>query len=94
MIHYQEIGCPNCGCNRLRKNGRNRNGTQRWTCFNENSSTATFQLPNTYNAHKRGIKQARDSQTLNSRGVRDIARNLGIKKNTVCAHLKKTQLQN
>lgn len=93
MIHYQEIVCPGCGCNNLCKNGLSRNGTQRWRCLNEACPTVSFQLDYTYTAHKRGIKEQIDEQTLNSSGVRDTTRNLGINKNTVVNHLKKKKLK-
>ena len=93
MKHYQEIVCPDCGCNDICKNGHSRNGTQRWRCLSKECSTASFQLDYAYNAHKRGVKEEIDSQTLNSSGVRDIARNLKISKNTVSSHLKKKKFK-
>lgn len=93
MVHYQEIHCPCCEGSHICKNGHSENGTQRWRCLNEECCTASFQLSYTYNAHKPGIKEQIDEQTLNSSGVRDIARNLSINKNTVCAHLKKKRRQ-
>ena len=93
MLHYQEIGCPNCKETNIYKNGHSKNGTQRWRCLNKNCSVSSFQLTYKYNAHKSGIKDQIDAQTLNSSGVRDIARNLSINKNTVCSHLKKKHLQ-
>ena len=89
MIHYQEIHCPSCQGNHIRKNGRSKrskNGTQRWRCMNENCTRSSFQLTYTYKAHASGVKEQIDSQTLNSKGVRDTTRILGINKNTVCAH--------
>jgi transposase-like protein len=89
MIHYQEIKCPKCKGNKTCKNGKSRNGTQRWKCLNESCTTATFQLNYRYNGNKEGIKEKIEDQTLNSSGVRDIARNLKISKTTVISHLKK-----
>ncbi len=86
MQHYQQIECPQCGSNDLVKNGLSPNKTQRWRC---NKCKKSFQLSYTYKANEPGIKEKIDSQTLNSSGVRDIARNLGINPNTVCSHLKK-----
>ena len=93
MVHYQEIGCPSCKETNTCKNGHSENGTQRWRCLNKNCSKSSFQLTYKYNAHKPGVKDQIDSQILNSSGVRDIARNLSINKNTVCNHLKKKRLQ-
>ena len=89
MVHYQEIKCPECDGTHICKNGQSENGTQRWLCLDKDCSRRSFQLTYKYNAHKPGVKDQIDSQTLNSSGVRDIARNLSINKNTVCNHLKK-----
>ena len=89
MKHYQAIKCPTCEGTHICKNGHSENGTQRWKCLNEDCERASFQLTYTYNAHKHGVKEQIDEQTLNSSGVRDIARNLSINKNTVYNHLKK-----
>ena len=86
MLHQEPIRCTVCQDKDLVKNGRSRNGTQRWRCLNCGKS---FQRSYTYKAHQPGIKEQIDQQTLNSSGVRDIARNLGISPNTVCNHLKK-----
>ena len=92
MKHYQLINCPDCNGTNVCKNGRSRNGTQRWLCQNDDCGTRSFQLDYKYKAHERGVKEQIDSQTLNSSGVRDISRNLGISKNTVVNHLKKKRL--
>jgi transposase-like protein len=42
-----------------------------------------------YNARKPGVKEQITVLTLNSSGVRDIGRILGINKNTVVSELKK-----
>ncbi|WP_369692235.1 IS1-like element transposase [Desulfonema ishimotonii] len=41
------------------------------------------------NAWKPGVKEQIEVQTLNSSGVRDISRNIGISKSTVISELKK-----
>jgi len=93
MVHLEAITCPNCKGTDLCKNGTSRSGIQRWKCLNTGCPKVTFQLSFKYNAYKPGIKDQIDSQTLNSSGVRDIARNLSINKNTVCNHLKKKRFQ-
>ena len=87
MKHHQEIVCPHCSSSDLQKNGHSENGTQRWRCLYCRKS---FQLIYRYNARKPGVKEQIIVQTLNSSGVRDISRNLGINKNTVVSELKKT----
>jgi insertion element IS1 protein InsB len=86
MEQFIQIKCRHCQSEDLVKNGRSENGTQRYRC---NTCKGSFQLDYTYNAWKEGVKEQIDSQTLNSSGVRDIARNLKIAKRTVTQHLKK-----
>ena len=86
MIHTQEIQCPHCLSSNLQKNGHSENNTQRWLCMGCRKS---FQLTYRYNARKPGIKEQITELTLNSSGVRDIGRILGINPNTVVAELKK-----
>jgi len=86
MKHTQEIHCPHCSSSDLQKNGHSENGTQRWRCVNCRKS---FQLTYSYNARKPGVKEQIVELTLNSSGVRDIGRILGINKNTVVSELKK-----
>ena len=64
------VKCRHCQSEYIAKNGHRGNGTQRWRC---NSCRKSFQLGYTYNAHKSGVKEQIIEQTLNSRGVRDIA---------------------
>ena len=87
MRHNQEIQCPHCSSSSLQKNGHSENGTQRWFC---NDCRKSFQLSYRYNARKLGVKEQISVLTLNSSGVRDISRILGINKNTVVSELKKT----
>jgi transposase-like protein len=86
MKHSQEIHCPHCSSLELQKNGHSENGTQRWRC---NGCRKSFQLIYRYNARKPGVKEEISVLTLNSSGVRDISRILGINKNTVVSELKK-----
>ena len=86
MIHTQDVQCPQCKSSDLQKNGHSENGTQRWFC---NDCRKSFQLTYRYNARKHGVKEQITELTLNSSGVRDIGRILGINPNTVVAELKK-----
>ena len=86
MIQYIQLDCPYCECDDLVKNGHSENGTQRYRC---NACRRSFQWEYTYLARMPGVKEQIVEQTLNSSGVRDISRNLGIAKNTVIAELKK-----
>jgi transposase-like protein len=86
MKQYIHIQCPYCAHDDLTKNGHSENGTQRYRC---KGCRRSFQHVYTYTAWKPGIKEQIVTQTLNSSGVRDISRNLGISKDTVTATLKK-----
>ena len=86
MKHTQDLQCPYCASSDLQKNGHSENGTQRWRCINCRKS---FQLSYRYDARKFGVKEQIVELTLNSSGVRDIGRILGINKNTVVSELKK-----
>lgn len=87
MEHFKKIACPHCGCEDLQKNGKSPNGTQRFGC---KGCKKSFRLAYTYRACQPGVKQEIDNQILNSSGVRDVGRNLGIDKDTVVRHLKKS----
>jgi len=86
MKQYKKIICPKCGNDDLVKNGLSGTGAQRYRC---KDCGKTFQSDYSYNACRPGIKEQIELQTLNSSGVRDISRNLGISKSTVISELKK-----
>lgn len=81
-----DVACSHCTCKDVCKNGKHPNGIQRWRC---NTCKRSFQTTYSYEASKPGVKEQVLTQTLNSSGVRDISRNLGIDKNTVVAVLRK-----
>jgi len=86
MKQFIYITCRYCESEDLIKNGHSENGTQRYRC---NACHKSFQLSYAYRAWEPGVKEQIVTQTLNSSGVRDIGRNLGISKDTVTAELKK-----
>jgi len=89
MKQYIQITCPFCQSDDLVKNGHSENGTQRDRCH---SCRKSFQWEYRYRAWLPEVKEQIVEQTLNSSGIRDISRNLGIAKNTVIAELKKKPL--
>ena len=91
MEQYIKILCRYCGKDDLVKNGHSENGTQ---CYRCNHCKKSFQTEYSYNAWQPGVKEQIGTQTLNSSGVRDIGRNLGISKNTVISELKKNSRGN
>jgi len=86
MVQQQIIHCPYCNATDLYKNGKSRNGIQRWYC---KECKKYFQLDYLYNACKHGTKEKIIELTMNSCGVRDTGRILSISKDTVTAVLKK-----
>ena len=86
MGHYEQILCRYCASGDLQKNGKNGRGEQRYKC---KSCKRAFIRNYAYKACAPGVKEQIDKQVLNSSGMRDIARNLGINKNTVISHFKK-----
>ncbi len=88
MKCYQEIVCPNCRCSHIMKSGRNAQNIQRYRCKNSTCSTVTFMLSYRYNACAPGIKEKVVEMAINSSGIRDTSRVLGIDKNTVISILK------
>ena len=89
MKQYIQIECPFCQSDDLVKNGHSENGTQRYRCH---ACRKSFQWEYLYRAWLPEVKQQIEEQTLNSSGIRDMSRNLGISKNTVIAELKKKNL--
>lgn len=89
MKQYIQIECPSCQSDDLVKNGHRENGTQR---YRGNLCRKSFQWEYFYRAWLPDVKRQIVEQTLNSSGIRDISRNLGISKNTVIAELKKKPL--
>jgi len=89
MKQYIQINCPFCQSDDLVKNGQSEHGTQRYRC---KTCRKSFQWEYLYRAWLPEVKEQIVEQTLNSSGVRDIRRNLGVAKNTVIAELKKKPL--
>jgi len=84
---YQVVLCRYCSSDQLIKAGQ-QSGHQRLKC---KSCGRTFQRSYTYEANKPGVTEKIEQMAHNSNGVRDTARLLKIDKNTVVAHLKKSQ---
>lgn len=89
MTCHQEIVCPTCGSNHIRKAGFNAHGVRRYRCEDSACPTKSFMLTYRYNAYKPGVKETVVDMAINSSGIRDTARVLGIAKGTVISTLKK-----
>lgn len=90
MTCQQEIVCPDCGSNHIRKAGYSARGEQRYRCANTDCPTKSFMLTYRYKAYQPGIKETVVEMAINSSGIRDTARVLGIAKGTVISTLKKS----
>jgi transposase-like protein len=89
MACYLEITCPKCGGNHITQSGLSALGIQRYHCRNPDCPTKTFMLKYQYAAYEPGVKERVVEMAVNSSGVRDTARVLGISKGTVISTLKK-----
>jgi transposase-like protein len=90
MTCHQEIVCPDCGSNHIRKAGYSASGERRYRCDNSDCPTKSFMLVYRYKAYQLGIKERVVDMAINSSGIRDTARVLGISKTTVISTLKKS----
>ena len=89
MKYHEEISCPHCNGSDLGKAGKSKKGVPRYFCKNNDCETHTFMLEYCYKACEPGIKEKIIDMAINASGIRDIARVLGIDKNTVINQLKK-----
>ncbi len=90
MTCYQEIVCPHCGSNQIKKAGYSASGERRYRCDRLDCPTKSFMLAYRYKAYQPGMKERVVDMAINSSGIRDTARVLGISKTTVISTLKKS----
>ncbi len=83
---YEKIKCPSCSSEKIVKNGHRKNDKQNYLC---KSCRKQFIADYTYNGCKPFVKSLIIPMTLNSSGIRDIARVLKISTNTVISAIKK-----
>ncbi len=83
----QVLKCRYCESEKLIKAGT-QSGCPRVKC---KSCNKTFQLDYIYEACKPGVTEKIEEMAHNGNGIRDTARLLKINRNTVLAHLKKSQ---
>ena len=87
MKCYQEIVYPCCRSNHIKKARRSESGTQRYRCADSICPTKTFMLDYKHKAYEPGVKKQIIDMTINSSGIRDISRVIGISKQTVISTL-------
>ena len=85
----QVLHCPYCHGVDIVKNGKSRQGKQRFMCRGESCQNRTFLLNYAYAGQSRQVKQQIVDMALNGSGVRDTARVLHVSTSTVLKELKK-----
>jgi len=84
-----DVQCPLCGKTEVVKNGKHRNGSQRYLCNNKECPETTFILDYTNKGCIPGTDEQIIRMAANGSGIRDTARVLGISKQKVSDVLKK-----
>lgn len=77
---FEEIACPRCSSRNIEKNGTTANRKQKYRC---KDCRRQFITHYTYRGHQNFIRDLIIPMTMNSSGIRDIARVLSISTNTV-----------
>jgi transposase-like protein len=77
------VKCPHCQNLKVIRHGKSSNGKQRFRCLFSECPDQTFSLDSTYPGRKREVKQQIVDMTLNSSGIRDVARVLHVSTATV-----------
>jgi insertion element IS1 protein InsB len=83
---YKKIDCPHCFSEQVVKNGKTQNKKQKYLC---KSCSKQFITDYSYNGCKSWVQELIVPMTLNSSGIRDISRVLGISTNTVLKTIRR-----
>ena len=86
------VQCPCCQSLDVIKAGKQPNGAQRYRCLTVECSRTIFQLDSRDKGRLPATKRQIVEMALNGSGVRDTARVLGIRTDTVIHELKKRDL--
>lgn len=89
MTVWIPVHCPDCYATDIIKHGKSLEDKQRYLCQNSECLRRTFILDYSYPGRRRKVKQQMLEMTLNSSGIRDIARVLQVGAPTVIRELKK-----
>jgi transposase-like protein len=89
MTVWIAVTCPSCNSTDVIKNGKSRQGKQRYLCRNQACLRKTFIQDYTHNGYKPLVKQKISEMAVNGSGIRDTARVLAISTSTVMKELKK-----
>ena len=85
----QILHCPHCQGPDIVRNGKTRQGKQRFLCREEPCDGRTFILDYSYAGQSKEVKKKIIDMAVNGSGIRDTARVLKISTNTVLKELKK-----
>lgn len=89
MTVWIAVHCLDCHSADVVKHGKSSEGKQRYLCQNSECLRRTFILDHSYPGRTRKVKQQMVEMSLNSSGIRDIARVLQVGAPTVIRELKK-----
>lgn len=91
MTVWIALSCPNCKSTDVIRNGKSKQGKQRYLCRNQECSRRSFITDYTHDGYKTGVKQKIIEMAVNGSGIRDTARVLSISTHPVMKELKKTK---
>ena len=83
------VKCPFCNSTDVVKNGKSKQGKQRYRCRNQECPRSSFILEYTNYGYKPEVKTKISEMAVNGSGIRDTARVLSISTHTVMKELKK-----
>jgi transposase-like protein len=86
------VRCPQCGSDKVTKNGRNKTGKQVYSCNNAECQRTSFVGEYSYKGFDPEVRRKVLDMSVNGNGTRAIARTLKISKDTVTAILKKKKI--
>jgi IS1 family transposase/transposase-like protein len=89
-VQYKAITCPRCGSLAIKKNGRSKQGKQRFRC---NYCFRQFLTDYSYQGCRPEIRRLIVPMTINGSGIRDITRVLGVSINTVLKTIRQAAEQ-
>ncbi len=93
MTVWIAVTCPSCNSTDVIRNGKTRQGKQRYLCRNQECPRCTFIADYTHNGYKPEVKRKITEMAVNGSGIRDTARVLSISTHTVMKELKKKNPQ-
>ena len=92
MTVYLALECPACGdTESIVKLGHTSNGKQRYYCQNVGCNRKTFICKYDHRGRLASVKAQIIDMMMNSSGTRDIARVLGILRETMAVEIKKKE---